>query len=178
MINSSAAQNLAFALSGAGVDPADLIRRSDYQSEGEYYIALAKAAEALDNPNVRRALLRVKEQERKKEIEAARKEERERIREAAENWKLTDEEVDEIQSRAAAQAAKEFAAGDLGKNKTIASRQRELYKDMEKKARIAAAGNQAINDAIRAMWLEPSAADIEFTDRIINRPVADPDSLD
>ena len=61
--NSTAAQNLAFVLSSSGVDPADLIKRSDYQSEGEYYIALAKAAEALDNPKVRSALVKVKQQE-------------------------------------------------------------------------------------------------------------------
>lgn len=176
--NSTAAQNLAFVLSGAGVDPADLIRRSDYQSEGEYYIALAKAAEAIDNPRVRAALVKVKQQERERAAAEERKAERERIREAAEKWKLTPEEIDKIQSQAAAQATREFQAGDLGKNKTIASRQRELFQDMEKKARYHAAGNQAVNDAIRAMLREPSPAEREFFDRVVNRPVTDPDDLD
>lgn len=175
MIDSTAARNLAFAISGAGVDPAQLIKRTDYQSEGEYYIALAKAAEALDNPNVRRAILKIRRQEHETELAEARKAERERIQKRAEEWILTDEQIDKIQSAAAEQATKEFAAGDLGHHKTIASRQRELYKVMEREERNRLAAHEAANEAIRAAWREPSPADIEFCDRVINRPVADAD---
>lgn len=171
--NSTAAQNLAFALSSSGVDPADLIRRSDYASEGEYYIALAKAAEALDNPKVRSALVKVKQQEREKELAEERKAEQERIRERAEKWVLTPEQLDEIQSRAAEEAAKEFSSGNLDRKKTIASRQRELATKYEKEKRLSLAGNEAVNEAFRAAWRAPTAADLEFADRVINRPVTE-----
>ena len=171
--NSTAAQNLAFVLSSVGVEPADLIKRSDYQSEGEYYIALAKAAEALDNPKVRSALVKMKRQEREKELAEARKAEQERIRDRAEKWVLTPEQVDEIQSRAAAEAAKEFSSGNLDGRKTIASRQRELVAQYEKEKRLSLAGHEAVNEAFRAAWRTPTAADLEFADRVINRPVTE-----
>ena len=174
MVNSTALQNLAFAISSAGVDPADLIKRSDYQSEGEYYIALAKAAEALDNPNVRRALLRVRRAEHEKEIAAQRKAENEAIRELARTMKLDEKQQDEVTSRAAAQAAKEFAAGDLGK-KTIAQRQRELSAQYEKEKKLNLATNAHMNQAIRDAWRAPTPADEEFVDRVVNRPVVDLD---
>ena len=176
MIDSAAARNLAFAISGAGVDPAQLLKRSDYQSEGEYYIALAKAAEALDNPNVRRALLNIRRQEQAEAEAAARKAEKERIQKRADEWILTDEQIDALQSAAAEQATKEFTAGDLGKYKTIASRQRELYKELERKERNRLAAHEAANQAIRDAWRAPTPADQEFVDRVINRPVIDPDA--
>lgn len=174
--NNTAAQNLAFVLSGAGVDPADLIRRSDYQSEGEYYIALAKAAEAIDNPRVRAALVKVRQQERERAAAEERKAERERIREAAENWKLTPEQLDEIQSRATADAAKEYSTGKLKPGKTIAARQRELSAEYEKKERTRLATNEAFNRSIRDAWRAPTQEDLDFADRIVNRPVIDPDA--
>lgn len=173
MINSTAAQRLAFAISAAGVDPADLIRRSDYASEGEYYIALARAAEALDNPNVRRALLMVKQQEQDRAIEEARKAEDERIRERARTMELSDEQRDTILSRATEAAAKEYMSGDIDPKKTLAQRTRELAVDYEKQERNRIAGNEAANAAIRAAWREPTEADKAFVDRVVNRPTVD-----
>lgn len=178
MQRNTAAEKLAFAISGAGMSALDIVRRSDYNTEAEYLVALGQTGAALEDPRVRSAILKAENEKRDREFEEARKAERERIRERAENWKLTPDEIDEIQSRAAAQAAREFQAGDLGKSKTIASRQRELYQDMERKARYSAAANEAANQAIRDAWKAPTKADLEFTDRIINRPVTDPDDLD
>lgn len=178
MQRNTAAEKLAFAISGAGMSPLDIVKRENYATEAEYYVALGQAGAALEDPRVRSAILKAENEKRERAAAEERKAERERVREAAENWKLTPEEIDEIQSKAAAQAAREFQAGDLDPRKTIASRQRELFQDMERKARFSAAGTQAVNDAIRAMWREPSPADREFADRIVNRPVTDPDSLD
>ena len=178
MQRNTAAEKLAFAISGAGMSPLDIVKRENYATEAEYYVALGQAGAALEDPRVRSAILKAENEKRERAAAEERKAERERIREAAENWKLTPEEIDEIQSKAAAQAAREFQAGDLGPRKTIASRQRELYADMERKARFSAASRQAANDAIRAAWRAPTKADLEFTDRVINRPVTDPDSLD
>jgi len=178
MQRNEAAERLAFAISGAGLSANDIVKRENYGTEAEYLVALGQTQQALESPGVRQGILKAQAEERERAEKEARKKDRERLREAAENWKLTPEEIDAIQSRAAAQAAREFQAGDLGKNTTIAARQRELFQNMERKARFSAAGKQAVNDAIRAMWREPSPADREFADRIVNRPLADPDSQD
>ncbi len=178
MQRNTAAEKLAFAISGAGLSAKDLVKRSDYGTEAEFLVALGQTQQALESPGVRQGIHKTQAAERERAETEARKKARECVREASENWKLTPEEIDEIQSKAAAQAAREFQAGDLGKNMTIAARQRELFQDMERKARFSAAGKQAVNDAIRAMWREPSPADREFADRIVNRPVTDPDNLD
>ena len=173
MQRNEAAEKLAFAISGAGMSPLDIVKRENYATEAEYYVALGQAGAALEDPRVRSAILKAENEKHEREIEAERKAERERIRERAENWKLTEEQIDAIQSKAAEQAAREFSAGSLGKNKTIAARQREIFKDLEKKERIRLAANEAANQAIRDAWRAPTQADKEFTDRIINRPISD-----
>lgn len=173
MQRNEAAERLAFAISGAGISANDIVKRSDYGTEAEYLVALGQTQQALESPGVRNGILKAQAEERDREFEAARAAERERIRERAESWVLTDEQMDEIQSRAAEQAYREFVAGDLGKNKTIAARQRELVKDIEKKARISCAANEAANQAIRDAWRNPAPEEKTFVDRVVNRPVVD-----
>ena len=176
MQRNEAAEKLAFAINGAGMSPLDIVKRENYPDEASYYIALGQAGAALEDPRVRSAILKAEKESRDREFEEARKAERERIRERAENWELSEEQVDELQSAAAEQATKEFTAGDLGKYKTIAGRQREIYKELERKKRFSLAANEAANEAIRAAWKNPTEADRTFIDRIINRPITDQDA--
>ena len=173
MQRNEAAERLAFAISGAGISANDIVQRENYPDEASYYIALGQTGAALEDPRVRQAILNAEQEKRDREFEAARAAERERIRERAEHWILTEEQKDEIQSKAAEQAAREYAAGDLDKNMSIAARQRELVKDMEKKARISCAANEAANQAIRDAWRNPAPEEKTFVDRVINRPVVD-----
>lgn len=176
MERNRAAQNLAFAIGGAGVSANDIVKRSDYATEAEFLVALGQTQQALESPGVRAGILKAKAEERERAAAEERKKERERIRERAENWKLTPEQIDEIHSRATEDAAKEYAAGKLDPRKTLAARQRELAAEYEKKERNRLAAHEAANQAIRDAWRKPTAADLEFTDRVINPPVADPDA--
>ena len=175
MERNTAAEKLAFAISGAGMSANDIVKREDYPDEASYYIALGQTGAALNDPKVRSAILKAEAEKRERSYEAERKAVNNAVRERAENWKLTDEQCDAIQSKAAEQAAREYAAGDLAKDKTIAARQREIYKDLERKARFSAAANEFANQAIRDAWRKPTAADLKFTDRVVNRPVVDLD---
>ena len=175
MERNTAAERLAFALGAAGLSATDLVKRENYATDAEYYVALGQMGAALDDPKVRSAILKAEREQQDREFEAERKAQNERIRERAESWKLSDEQLDAIQSRAAAQAAREFSAGDLG-NKSIAQRQREIEKELARKEKIAAVSNEFANKMIRDAWRNPTEAERTFVDRIVNRPVVDQDA--
>lgn len=174
-MKSKAAENLAFAISAAGVSANDLVRREDYETEAEYYVALGQTGAALNDPKVRSAILKAEAEKRSREREAEHRAETERIRERARTLELTDEQRDAITSKAMEQAAREYARGDLDPRKTLAQRQRELAANIEKQERRRIAGNEAANAAIRAAWRNPTEADKTFVDRVISRPAADLD---
>lgn len=134
-----------------GIDPDEVIKRSDYKSEGEYLMALADYETKMQTPEFRRAMNKVIKQQNEKAEAAAREEQRKHYAEIRKTVKLDDNERSQVDQRAKERAQADYMAGKIS-SAEIAGKAESYVAELEKAMLDSKATNISFNEQIRQTW--------------------------
>ena len=134
-----------------GIDPDEVIKRSDYKTEGAYLMALADYEAKMQSPEFRHAMEKVITRQRQEAAAQAQEEQRKHYAEIRKGLKLDSFERANVDRQAREQAQADFAAGKISA-KEIGSAAENYAAGLEKAALDQKANNIQTNDFIRASW--------------------------